>query len=182
MRIYWQSGERQIIKQSGEFRTWHHLTVMQALKPGKDNTYATLRYKDIQRRRWYLVSYYNIDTILMSCPPLLWCYVQIILFRHCLKICLLQQDAYSGHIVRMCVCVTYYYLKCWKGYTYSANNPLQPQAHEWMLLHLCFVISAWQSESKHILFEHNMPLITGVEEVFSSNTMMYKLLLYNTTL
>ena len=59
-------GKRQIIEeleQSGKFRKWHHFTVMQPLKPGKDNTCVISWYCDIQNLRRYLVSYHDIDIL-----------------------------------------------------------------------------------------------------------------------
>lgn len=41
---------------------------MQPLKLGKDNYYAISQYNNIQNQRWYLVSYHNIDIILIYCP------------------------------------------------------------------------------------------------------------------
>jgi len=51
-------------------RTVWYFTVMQPLKPQKDNIYAALQYYDIQNPRRYLVSYYDID-ISIYCPALL---------------------------------------------------------------------------------------------------------------
>ena len=65
--------KRQIIEeleQSGKFRKVQHFTVMQSLKPGKDNTYVISRYDDIQNLRRYLVSYHDINIISIYCPAL----------------------------------------------------------------------------------------------------------------
>ena len=47
------------------------ITVMQPLKPGKDNTLATSCYNDLQNLRdIYIVSYHDNNVILMYCPAL----------------------------------------------------------------------------------------------------------------
>lgn len=50
---------QELEQQSGKFRKLHHVTVMQPVKPWKDNTSAISHYNDIQTvglQLWYLLT------------------------------------------------------------------------------------------------------------------------------
>ena len=50
-------------------RSWHHFTVTQPLKPGKDNTHTTINC--IQNLRWHVVLYHDNNIILIYRPALM---------------------------------------------------------------------------------------------------------------
>ena len=75
--MFMQIQIRQLVNRV-RVRKLHRFTVMQPLKPGKDNTYTTSQYYNIQNLRRYLVSYHDIN-ISLYCPALV---TQLHLFRY----------------------------------------------------------------------------------------------------
>lgn len=61
-------GKDKFYNKSGKFK-WHHLTVVQSLKPVIDNTYALSRYNDIQHLILYIVSNYIFNNIYCIYSP-----------------------------------------------------------------------------------------------------------------